>query len=84
MSVNGKVVRSGASKFPVDAMIEVDGVGTQETPLLAIYHKPVGVLSTMKDEWNRECLKDIHVMYPWMKNMHPVGRLDAGASLCTL
>eukprot|EP00310_Coccolithus_braarudii_P021503 CAMPEP_0183333620 /NCGR_PEP_ID=MMETSP0164_2-20130417/2495_1 /TAXON_ID=221442 /ORGANISM="Coccolithus pelagicus ssp braarudi, Strain PLY182g" /LENGTH=293 /DNA_ID=CAMNT_0025502609 /DNA_START=22 /DNA_END=903 /DNA_ORIENTATION=- len=48
-------------------------------PLLAAYHKPVGVFSTMRDERGRPSLS--HVLpESWRKQMHPIGRLDADTS----
>ena len=34
----------------------------------------------MSDEWNRRSLEDLHLRYPFLKSMHPVGRLDADTS----
>jgi hypothetical protein len=80
VEVAGKIVRSGAAKFSKDTVVTIDGKASYETPLLVVYHKPVGVHSTMRDEWNRECLKDVEDEFPVLRGMHPVGRLDADTS----
>lgn len=80
VSVNGKVIKSGAEKYPTDVVVEIDGQSTIGVPLLAIFHKPTGILSTMKDNWGRQGLEELALEYPYMKAMHPVGRLDADTS----
>jgi len=81
VKVNGKVIRSGADKYPVSIEVEIDGETITGVPLLAIYHKPVGVHSTMNDgRWGRESLQELSLEYPFLKTMHPVGRLDADTS----
>merc|ERR1712023_598559 len=47
---------------------------------MGAYHKPLGVLSTMGDNWNRPNLETLPEKFPVLKNMHPVGRLDADTS----
>ena len=71
------MVRSGAERFPIDVIVEVNGVESHGIPLLAVYHKPVGVHCTMRDPWGRECLDKLHLTYPYLEKMHPVGRLGA-------
>lgn len=80
VSVNGKVIRSGADKYSTDVIVEIDGQSITGIPLLAIFHKPTGVHSTMKDNWGRQGLEELALEYPFMKAMHPVGRLDADTS----
>jgi len=77
VSVGGKVVRSGADKYPVTVAVQIDGVDVTGVPLLAVYFKPLGVHSTMRDNWNRQSLEELALEYPFLKTMHPVGRLDA-------
>lgn len=77
MSINGQVIKSGADKYPIDVTVEIDGVLVTEIPLLAVYYKPLGVHSTMRDNWNRASLEELSLEYPFLKTMHPVGRLDA-------
>jgi uncharacterized protein YdcH (DUF465 family) len=75
VSVKGKVVLSGADKYPTDTVIEIDNDPIHPTPILALYHKPVGIHSTMSDPWGRSNLEDLSLEYPFIKFMHPVGRL---------
>lgn len=42
------------------------------SPVMAVFHKPVGVQSTMKDEWGRESLGKLLHNWPFGKSMHPV------------
>ena len=80
VSIDGKVIRSGADKYSTDVIVEIDGQSISGVPLLAIFHKPTGVHSTMKDNWGRQGLEELALEYPFMKAMHPVGRLDADTS----
>lgn len=76
--VNGQAVLSGADKYPTDTEVEIDGYGTvSSVPLLALFHKPAGVVSTMRDDWGRASLEELALEFPFLKAMHPVGRLDA-------
>jgi len=77
VSVDGNLVKSTKRKFRADVRIEIDGMSIPDVPLLAAYHKPLGVHSTMGDPWGRLNLEDIVQKYPFLKSMHPVGRLDA-------
>ena len=77
VSIDGKVIKSGAEKYPIDVTVEIDGECVTGVPLLAVYYKPLGVHSTMKDNWNRQSLEELSLEYPYLKSMHPVGRLDA-------
>ncbi len=56
----------------------VDGVAYPPPPLLAAYHKPLGVVSTLSDERGRPCLATA-LPIGW-RSLHPVGRLDADTS----
>lgn len=56
------------------------GKESRSSPLLAVYNKPVGIQCTMKDPWGRECLDQLHLQYPFLSSMHPVGRLDTDTS----
>jgi pseudouridine synthase len=44
--------------------------------LVAAYHKPLGVVSSMRDDHGRPDLSAV-LPQPWQKLLHPVGRLDA-------
>lgn len=81
VKVNGKLVRSSSEHFSSDCMIEVDEEEIVAVPLLALYHKPVGVVSTMNDgKWGRDSLQQLQEDHPFLKTMHPVGRLDMDTS----
>lgn len=49
-------------------------------PLIMVYHKPVGMQSTIGDPLNRLNLQNITESDPILKLYHPVGRLDADTS----
>jgi 16S rRNA U516 pseudouridylate synthase RsuA-like enzyme len=81
VTVNGKIERSSSNKYYEDVIIEIDGEPIQgATPLLAIFHKPVGILSSVGDPWGRPNLEGVYANHPSLTNMHPVGRLDADTS----
>jgi len=80
ISINGKIVYSGSDKYPNDIILEVDGIESKPIPLLAIYYKPVGIHSVMRDPWGRGNLAELAREYPYLKSLHPVGRLDADTS----
>lgn len=77
--VDGEIIDNPATKVFVDAEIYVDGEEWEMAPRIALYHKPVGVLSSMDDNWGREDLSDV-LPFSWRAAMHPVGRLDADTS----
>lgn len=78
--INGKVLvklkkeKKVDLKLSIDADIKVDGKDLPIVPTLALYHKPVGVHCTMKDNWGRECLDKLQLSWPFLKYMHPVVR----------
>ena len=79
--VNGKVVLSGADRYPMSTAVDIEGLGAVDrVPLLAVYNKPVGVVSTMRDDWGRLSLSELQLEFPYLKSMHPVGRLDSDTS----
>ena len=81
VKVGGKVILSGADRFPLSTAVDIEGMGeVVGVPLLAVYHKPVGVVSTMADNWNRASLSELQLEYGFLKTMHPVGRLDLDTS----
>ncbi|QED28918.1 rRNA pseudouridine synthase [Microvenator marinus] len=77
--VGGMVVRDPSQKVDGSLEVLVDGEAYEEAPLFAIYHKPVGVQSSMADNWGREDLQEV-LPEAWQSVMHPVGRLDADTS----
>lgn len=80
VSVNGRTIRKGSEKFSEDILLEVDGLPLDKIPLLAVYNKPHGIHCTMKDPWGRKSLENLSLQYPFLKTMHPVGRLDTDTS----
>ncbi len=48
--------------------------------MLAIYNKPFGVHSTVGDPRSRDNLSLVLQSHPFLKILHPVGRLDADSS----
>lgn len=80
VKVNGKVERSSSNKYHEDVAIEIDGAIVQGISLLAVYHKPVGIISSVGDPWGRHNLEGVYASHSSLSNMHPVGRLDADTS----
>ena len=76
VEVDGEAVKSGKVKVAWDAAPVVDGIDYPAPPLLAAYHKPLGVVSTMRDDHGRPDLATV-LPVSWQKLLHPVGRLDA-------
>jgi 23S rRNA pseudouridine2605 synthase len=78
VEVDGQVVgKSGAKlKVPWSCSPIVDGFDYPPPPLLAAYHKPLGVVSSMRDDLGRSDLSSV-LPLAWQKSLHPVGRLDA-------
>jgi len=78
VEVEGEIVgKAGAKlKVPFSTCPVVDGFDYPPPPLLAAYHKPLGVVSSMRDDQNRPDLSSV-LPQPWQKSLHPVGRLDA-------
>ena len=76
VEVDGELMNSGKTKVPWDAAPTVEGIEYPAPPLLAVYHKPLGVVSTMRDDQGRPDLATV-LPISWQKLLHPVGRLDA-------
>lgn len=80
VAVNGKIVKN-KKKCSTDAHIEINGEVVEPVPMLAIYHKPVGVQCTTEDPWGRESLKELLPRWPFLQSMHPVVRIPDTFSL---
>lgn len=80
VTIEGQIIRSGSARYPEDIEIEVNGKIVTHTPLLALYNKPIGTLSTIGDPIDRMNLKSLYDSYDILRKMHPVGRLDADTS----
>lgn len=76
--VDGAVVTVLGTKVDERARIEVDGHATRAAPrrYLAL-HKPLGVLSTARDERGRRTVVDV---VGARERLYPVGRLDADSA----
>ncbi len=87
MQVNGKTVtRLGTTADPQRDRIVVDGrpVVAASLPVYFLLHKPVGVVSTLKDPQGRPTVRDL--LRKVHERIFPVGRLDyhsAGLLLLT-
>jgi 23S rRNA pseudouridine2605 synthase len=79
--VNGQVVRSGSARFGENIEILFDDQPILVVPQICLYHKPVGVHCTMvEDRTGRPTLTNLFKTFPFLKEMHPIGRLDADTS----
>lgn len=78
VELDGEIVgKAGAKlKVPWSSTPWADGFDYPPPPLLVGYHKPLGVVSSMRDDRSRPDLSSV-LPLPWQKLMHPVGRLDA-------
>ncbi len=74
--VNGEVIRRPETQVPPDATLFVQGIPFPPLPMLVAFHKPLGMVSTMRDDRGRACL-DAALPDVWAGRFHPVGRLDA-------
>lgn len=86
MQVNGETItRLGTTVDPRCDRILVDDrpIGAPPSPLYFLLHKPVGVVSTLKDPQGRPTVRDLLRGVP--ERVFPVGRLDyASAGLLLL
>ncbi|SHG44949.1 pseudouridine synthase [Cognatishimia maritima] len=77
VSVNGEVLTSPALNVTARDQIEVDGkpIGEKEPERIWLYHKPVGRVTTHKDDKDRETIFD-DLPEDMPKHVLTVGRLD--------
>ncbi|MBD2465827.1 rRNA pseudouridine synthase [Oscillatoria sp. FACHB-1407] len=83
--LNGAIATLGQKADPEFDQIEVDGRLIQPTnrprSIYLLMNKPIGVVSTCSDPWNRETVLDLlpsHLQKT--QGLHPVGRLDAAST----
>ena len=74
--VDGAVVRVPSTLVDDSSSITLDGQPLHDTPTLVLWHKPLGVLSTLDDPWGRADLSTAAAPLLAL-GLHPVGRLDA-------
>ncbi len=72
VKVHGNVIKKRGTKLPCDTDIFVSNKILHPVPLLAIYNKPIGMVSSMKDNWERMDMSSLESEYPFLKSMHPV------------
>lgn len=82
VTVNGRVVTElGAKADPQKDRIKVDGKLLPQPPLLYyLFHKPPGVITSLRDERGRPHLGQWLESLRWGKSLFPVGRLDYNSS----
>jgi len=75
VTVNGKVVTQLGTKVGPRDVVEVDGLRLEkEPPVYFLFYKPVGVVSTVRDEKGRKTVLDFFKGVE--ARLFPVGRLD--------
>lgn len=77
--VEGVVLRDPGARLPDEAAVTLDGGPLTPPPRLAVFHKPVGVQSTVGDPRGRRSLAE-EARALLELGLHPVGRLDADTS----
>jgi 23S rRNA pseudouridine2605 synthase len=80
--VAGRVVRELGTSVDDDARVEVDGriVRPSATRSYVVLHKPVGVMTTMRDPEGRRTVADVVRRAGITARVVPVGRLDYDTS----
>lgn len=79
VTVDGQEERDPAAAVDETAPLALDGSPLLAPPRLAVFHKPVGVHSTLSDPAGRPSL-DTAAAELVALGLHPVGRLDADTS----
>jgi len=79
VTVNGRQAELGEFIDPKTDVIVYDGkrVATQPKLIYIMLNKPVGIISSVKDEWGRKTVLDL---VKTKERIYPVGRLDYNSS----
>lgn len=83
VSVNGETLtRLGALVDPDIDSIKVEGrvIARADAPMVLVLNKPAGVLSTVRDSFNRKTVIDLAREHGFLERLFPVGRLDLDTS----
>ena len=87
VSINDIVVRELGTQVGLNDVVKVDGVIVQkEDHVYYVLNKPVGYITSVKDEHNRPTILDLFEENDKKNRIYPVGRLDfdtAGVLLVT-
>lgn len=80
VKINGQVVKEPGVKVQPDDRVEVNGVVIEPSnkKIYIALNKPVGVVTTMNDQFGRPSVADLITDIP--ERMFPVGRLDYNTS----
>jgi len=76
VQVDDEIINRPETKVSPTATLRVQGIPFPPLPTLVAFHKPPGMVSTMRDDRGRACL-DAALPEGWAGRFHPVGRLDA-------
>ena len=71
VAIQGEICQDAKKHFQLEADLTVDGYTIAPIYPMYLYHKPAGLVSTMDDNWGRDCVGDILPVH-----YHIVGRLD--------
>lgn len=72
VEVNGKIIRGRGDKFQTNAKIRISSIDLPLLPILVAYNKPIGVISSLGDPYNRPNLSSVIEKFPILSQMHPV------------
>ena len=81
VSVNDQIVKELGIKISENDIVKLDGVVVQrEEHVYYVLNKPVGYITTVKDEKNRPTILDLFSENDKKNRIYPVGRLDFDTS----
>lgn len=75
ITVDGELIKDPKTHVALTAALCIKDELLVRLPPLAVFHKPSGVHSTLRDQWGRASLAT--AVPPEWRQHHPVGRLDA-------